>query len=154
MKNRATPVIIEPDARISLDEREYTSDMSPWRFGEPTDSYTGAQITLERNAYDVSDVEYQEPFFEKYRTTISASLILLILGIILGYGLMKRELIPRRGGPSADQPEPWGERREHESPSNDVFPTESDELKNPEQTEIPDDPDSFDGTVEWEDPDT
>ena len=162
---------IEPDAKISLDKREFTSDMSPWRFDEPSDYHTGARVTLERHTYDVSDVEYQEPFFEKHRTTISVSLILLFLGLVLGYGIMKHGLLLKTDDQAADPGEidertgeQWGasgdpdevkwEPGGHDSASDEVFPTGSDALKNRERTDIPDDPDSFDGEVEWEDPDT
>ncbi len=169
---------IMPDAMISLSEKDYSPDMSPWRFGEPTDGYTDARITLERHEYDVSDVEYQEPFFEAYGSAVAGTLILLVVGMVVGYGLMKRSLDSiAEGEKERDEQdafedmyrssEEFGEEREdHNGESGndgdhdrgygendgDDPGSGSDALKNSEETGVPDEPDSFEGTVEWEDP--
>jgi len=154
---------IEPNALVSLNEREFTPDMSPWQFGEPSASYNGAVITLERHEYDVSDVEYQEPFLDKHGTTIAVSLIILVFGLIFAYGYMKR--LNEQGFEGMEESD-QGHGSEDDgvvkglafggwrSESGAEGFNESDALKNGEQTERPDEQQQFLGNVEWEDPET
>ncbi len=81
---------LDPAAQVTFDETGFAKDNSPWLFAEPSDSYAGAEVTLKKNVFDVSDVEYQESFFEEYRVMIAGSVIILLIGIVIGFGLMVR----------------------------------------------------------------
>ena len=136
---------IEPDASISLDERDFTPYMSPWRFSDPSVGYDGAQITLVRHSYDVTDVEYQEPFLEKYGETIAASIILLVIGAVLNVGYKKRR------EPSSDENSNYQGTDEWGGEQQVLEARRIDELNNGEQTKEAHEPDEPQGTVEWED---
>jgi len=151
----AVQLTIEPDARISLDERDFAPYMSPWRFGEPSDEYVDGRITLVRFEYDVTDVEYQQPFLEEYGTTIAASLILLFIGLVIGYYHVKRPE-DEIGSPADDfsdgSADHEGRGTTEDSTTDGEWNEENDELKNAKETGGPDDPDEFAESVEWEDP--
>ncbi len=52
-----------PDAEVTLDETDYKVDTSPWRFAPPSNDYAGGEITLRKQAFDVSGAEYKDESF-------------------------------------------------------------------------------------------
>lgn len=165
-------LIIEPEATISLDEREFTPYMSPWRFGAPSDGYTTAEVSLTKFQYDISDVEYTEPFLERYGPTLAALFIVLAFGLVLGYGIMKRQLGPIDGEGDGNRDDghldhvhgneegsneegSWESDSDTDTDASDTGGDQTgDALKNGDDSPGPDDPEEFEGTVEWEDPET
>ncbi len=95
---------LNSSGEMILGEREYSVDTSPWRFGEPSEGYSGAEVAIERNVFDVSDVEYQEAFFEEHKEAIAASIIILAIAGVIGYGFIRRRAQPEFEG-SDERPE-------------------------------------------------
>ena len=188
-------LVIEPDARISLDEREFTPYKSPWRFGEPSEGYNTAEITLVKYEYDITDVEYQEPFLDRYGSSLAGIFIFLVIGMVILYGMMNRQQAEGLDGDDehdhSGDPDFHGGRGgtpTHFDYSNEIsgggsaagigdgggdsgggngdgrsggrnngsdgssYDYSNDAINNGDDTGGADDPEEFDGTVEWEDP--
>jgi len=82
----------EPEAEYTFDETEYPVDTSPWRFGERSASYDGVTLSLERNVYEISEVEKEETFVEKNSGSITAGIIILLVGLVIGFMLLRKNV--------------------------------------------------------------
>ena len=83
---------LEPNARITLDETDYLTDSSPYRFGEPSIAHEDGMITLEKDMFKLSEVEKEESYFDQHSESISASIVVLILVLLGFYLIMHKRL--------------------------------------------------------------
>jgi len=86
---------LNPSSQITLDTTNYTTDTSPWRFGEPSSSYKGGSVILKKNVFNLSNIEYHEEgrFLNEKEIGIVAFLIFAsVLSAVAFAGFKKKKI--------------------------------------------------------------
>ncbi len=112
---------ISPSSDVSLDETDYRTDTSPWRFSKRSDQYDDTEITIKRNVFRLSDSdEDDESFFEEQRIPIMMSVFVILLCLAGAYFFLYKGSEKEYFSPIPFEESPWMKKEADRVNDSDV----------------------------------